>query len=30
VNLHRHETEEEMRACIEKYGYADAHIEAID
>jgi hypothetical protein len=30
VLLHRHETRQEMRACIEKYGYADAQIEAIE
>lgn len=30
VNLHRHDTEQEMRACIEKYGHADATIESVD
>ena len=30
VTLHRHDTERGMRACIEKYGHADATIEAIE
>jgi hypothetical protein len=30
VMLHRHENRQEMRACIEKYGYVDAQIEAIE